>query len=185
MNADTNTAARADAAPAARLARCATCGERFTPRNNAHLHCSPECRRLSAKINAASDQADEILAAVASTTRARAIFRLRAALVAAVTADADLPGASVKNDRDQTTGAERPRRWCACCGTDLNYKPGKGRPPVSCKADTGRSCANFRNRKAQEIATLADAVAAAATNPDRARRAILVIVSERNAEIGK
>jgi hypothetical protein len=182
MDTTNNTAAAETDTAARRTARCATCGGLFEQRNEAHIHCSAECRRLAARLGGLRDAADAILAETASTNRARAIYRLRRMLVSAVTEGAQLPDASEKADRHDD-GSDRRRRWCSVCGADLGEVAGRGRPAHACKADTGRSCARFRNR-CQEVASLATAIAAVAPNAERARRAMARTVAEINTEIG-
>ncbi len=180
----TAPAARMTAAPAAD--RCATCASPFTARNDAQLYCSAECRRLAARLSGLRIAADGIVDAAGSATRLRAVFGLRRVLVAAVSAGVSLPETAEKADRHgegPRAGSDRRRRWCACCRSDLGELTGRGRPPVSCRANTGRKCARYRNR-AQEVAELADVVAAKAADTARARRAILRTVTEINAEIG-
>lgn len=174
---------------------CATCGALFTPRNDAQLYCDPtgrgECRRLAARLSGLRDAAHSILDNVDSAGRGRAVYGLRRVLAAAVTADADLPNAAEKADRAvdaDGVAVTRRRRWCACCRAEL-VVGGRGRPSVSCRASSGRTCARFRNR-AQEAADLADAITARAAadgkagKAERARRAMLRTVTEINAEIG-
>lgn len=177
----TNTDSDTATARTAKRARCAACNAVFSPRNDAQIYCCSVCRRLGARLGGLRDLADEILEHTASTNRARALYRLRRMLVAAVSG-VELPKASEKADRF-ADGSLRRRRWCACCGADLGETSGRGRPSVACKAASGRRCARFRNR-CLEVAKLADQIVAGAENAERARRAMLQTVAEINSEMG-
>ncbi len=159
---------------------CATCGAMISNPRPRQLYCSPvtgrPCGRFGAALLKIRALIDRVLGETSSATRVAAVFRLRRAIGAAVLG-ADIPDVNEKQD-----GGRR-RRWCACCRTELGDVMGRGRPPKTCRAATGRDCERLLHRM-RELRGLARRVLAEAGDVQAARTALAEAGHDIAREVG-
>lgn len=115
---------------AAGLPGCAVCADPIVNCRPGQLYCGEVCRDYANVREKARTLIHTILDAAPTNSRPRAVYALRAAVMACATGE-DLPGPGVKLDRAGAAQA-RDRRRCACCRAELPQQTGRGRRRVVC-----------------------------------------------------